>query len=1490
MNNNYFGIYVQALLAKNAATTLQKQLKNIKDLQVKVTPTFGKINKVELNRVNKDLETQLLNKLKDAGKIEIKPNVNQEAARNTISNINKISSSLRKDLIPSVQDTGRQFSLLDNFVGKSTETINGLLGVVSKVAVWGIATSAIYGTKRSLEELFQTYVEIEDKLISIQRVSDNLDISKIFLGAYEYAQKYGATLMDMLNSTEEIARSYSGLNEKQVLAAAQAGVLASTIAEMKGEDAVGAIIAVSNAYGLAIENGERLIDMLNEVDNNFSVTSANIASAWEKSAATAKTFGVEIHNLTGYIAAISTVTQDSGDIIGNGLKTIFSRITTMKAAIDAVKSAGVEIYDSMGKVRDVQDILKDLAENWDGLTDSQRQNIGVQVAGRYQLTRFLALMNNWNIATEASAAALNSEGSAARENAVYLESYKAKLNQLNNAQARLAETINNGNMAGIGKTWIDLKIAATELTNSFFKLADATTVIIGSIVVMIGYLAKTANGYKLLKNALMFVTTEQKAAAIATNIQTNGLLKNRIATVLATTSTNLNTAALTLNRRAQAAAGFEAQATAVKYTVLAGASKLAAGAVGLLSKAFTTIPGMAFVALIGWIAKSLIDKANAAKEAEKALSEEASAVSKGKQEIKNYVDKLKELVELRKQLNKTEYDKTYGEDEAKYLDALADKYKNISDELLNQNHSLEYKLKLIDEENEKLAKQSKKEYEKQKMSKSIGINGDFGQYDKYVDRELDFGDKFRNFFLGGTKLGKTVSLVDLRKEFDETIVKGQEYYKLTGDITSAENDYINVIKEKGLAQSKNKDDMINVMNIVDEMQKSYKKAGDQGIEPYRIALEKLGYTEAEIGKIFSETLDITESATDRLIQYKSVLDEASDGLSNFNDNSKAVEDMFFGVGEGTQEAIETMLQYINMFGEQSQITKQMADDLAMSFVFMGEKIFASGEDLLANKDKLEMITQTLALAKENSEYYAQAMAEGTMYVAKGYEQEWEAVRSAKIAELTVEKEALENKIKIWQAVIDGNKTLAEASAELARVEGTNNQNKVKSLRDYLNDFKAWVKGIVGGYKAVKDASNGDVETAQKNLDALNVKLSDINNSIAQWNNLKITGVTAAKFKEMADAATGASQKTINYLELAEAALLKYKSAVEAVENELKVLQERNKQLTEGSVEWFNNIAAQQSVIDRYKKAIQEYISQIEIQLKNNNLEADDKAKLINKIQDLRLEYEKLNTTLHDLTETQEKYYANQISDRLNLIKKMENERHKEALANIKSEREAFQKQINEQLALMKKASQARSYEKELNKLQEKRLDILNQISRLEGDDSRLARSRILDLTKELKDVEEQIEDLNYERNNELREDALNDLSAQLDDHYDNLEELENNRNELILSSLEDAKSSLDNLGLSLDTLKKELVKWSSNLDNFNNWFKTFDSLIGTIPVSNIVSSIAPINSVDANGNTNTTSIVFNISGATPENAQNIGNTIVDNLKKAGIITSGNNNS
>jgi TP901 family phage tail tape measure protein len=76
-----------------------------------------------------------------------------------------------------------------------------------------------------------------------------------------------------------------------------------------------------------------------------------------------------------------STTRESGSIIGNGLKTIFSRMTTMTDAIGALKNVGVSVKDMAGYVRPVSDIMEDLASNWSSLSDEQRQNTAVSVAG-----------------------------------------------------------------------------------------------------------------------------------------------------------------------------------------------------------------------------------------------------------------------------------------------------------------------------------------------------------------------------------------------------------------------------------------------------------------------------------------------------------------------------------------------------------------------------------------------------------------------------------------------------------------------------------------------------------------------------------------------------------------------------------------------------------------------------------------------------------------------------------------------------------------------------------------------------------------------------------------------------------------------------------------------------------------------------------------------------------------------------------------------------
>ena len=111
----------------------------------------------------------------------------------------------------------------------------------------------------------------------------------------------------------------------------------------------------------------------------------------EKSASTARTFGLEMEEVVGHITSIGSVTMESGERIGNALKTIYARITTNDKAIDALEAVEVSInkISETGEVvvRDTGDILDELASKWSGLTDAQRQTTAVGIAGVNQLSR-----------------------------------------------------------------------------------------------------------------------------------------------------------------------------------------------------------------------------------------------------------------------------------------------------------------------------------------------------------------------------------------------------------------------------------------------------------------------------------------------------------------------------------------------------------------------------------------------------------------------------------------------------------------------------------------------------------------------------------------------------------------------------------------------------------------------------------------------------------------------------------------------------------------------------------------------------------------------------------------------------------------------------------------------------------------------------------------------------------------------------------------------
>lgn len=91
-------------------------------------------------------------------------------------------------------------------------------------------------------------------------------------------------------------------------------------------------------------------------------------------------------------------------------------------------------------MRDVSEIIDELGNKWQNLSKEQQQNTLINVAGTYQQNRLSALMNNYSMAIDSTTTALNSQGSAMREQEKYNQSLEGRLHRLDTAWTSFSKT------------------------------------------------------------------------------------------------------------------------------------------------------------------------------------------------------------------------------------------------------------------------------------------------------------------------------------------------------------------------------------------------------------------------------------------------------------------------------------------------------------------------------------------------------------------------------------------------------------------------------------------------------------------------------------------------------------------------------------------------------------------------------------------------------------------------------------------------------------------------------------------------------------------------------------------------------------------------------------------------------------------------------------------------------------------------------------------
>lgn len=231
----------------------------------------------------------------------------------------------------------------------------------------------------------------------------------------------------------------SGFSDEDAADLALVATMYQNVADesISAADSAGFIIAQMKAFNIEAENATHIIDAVNEVSNNYAVSSSDLANNLGKVSSALAVGGNSFEEVLGMMTAITEITRNSSTA-ARGLVSVQSRFnqiidetsSTGKKLTDFYDKHGIAIKDQNGQLRNLYDVLKDTASIWDTLDENEQKYFLNIQAGANQTRNLAALMENFGVAIDATATAMNSAGSAAEENGRVMESLQKKIDNL----------------------------------------------------------------------------------------------------------------------------------------------------------------------------------------------------------------------------------------------------------------------------------------------------------------------------------------------------------------------------------------------------------------------------------------------------------------------------------------------------------------------------------------------------------------------------------------------------------------------------------------------------------------------------------------------------------------------------------------------------------------------------------------------------------------------------------------------------------------------------------------------------------------------------------------------------------------------------------------------------------------------------------------------------------------------------------------------------
>lgn len=290
----------------------------------------------------------------------------------------------------------------------------------NRVVAFGAAAVVFNTLSRAAGSFTDSLVEVDKSLAEINvNLGQSTDGLKQFSNElFNVARQTGQTFETAAKAAAELARQ--GLSADETIKRLKDSLILSRIAGIDSAEAVNTLTAAINSFNSEALTSTEVVNKFAAVDTKFAVSSKDLAEAVSRVGSTAESAGVGIDQLIGLVTSLQQTTARGGATIGNGLKTIFTRIQAAPETVNALQAVGVAIKDTSGNLRSAIDILQDYGRAREHLGEAERQSLDRTIAGTFQINTLKAALNDlskgYSIYDSALKTSVNATDEAIRKN------------------------------------------------------------------------------------------------------------------------------------------------------------------------------------------------------------------------------------------------------------------------------------------------------------------------------------------------------------------------------------------------------------------------------------------------------------------------------------------------------------------------------------------------------------------------------------------------------------------------------------------------------------------------------------------------------------------------------------------------------------------------------------------------------------------------------------------------------------------------------------------------------------------------------------------------------------------------------------------------------------------------------------------------------------------------------------------------------------------